>query len=210
MFLKTSKNRFWKSSGSLLPRGGRKRVTDHHIKKRFNQQNQPKLSVIYCTMKLALTTLAASFVSVTSFAPQLVGPTISTPREMFSGAGEGMPNADDPEEQKKMEQAAKAMGMSVAEYKLGISARVRLSNELDAARIKAGNTDTVEIERDANNPPKLMEFTVTDAGKELGAEGFSKELCEALKKASDDSRKIRAEAQKGMMQFIQEEMKGLS
>ena len=162
-------------------------------------------------MKLSLALLVC-ISSASAFAPQpaYVRSPTTTARQMFGGAGEGMPNADDPEEQAKIEEAAKAMGMSVAEYKLGISARVRLTNELNAARIKAGNSDTVEIERDANNPPKMMKISVTDAGKALGKEGLSNELCAALKKASDDSRKTRAEAQKGMMAFIQEEMKSIS
>lgn len=118
-----------------------------------------------------------------------------------------MPTEDDPEAQKQMEAAAKSMGMSVAEYQLGIKARMKLNEELSGMRIKAGNADTVAVERDGNNPPQHLEITITEKGKGLGKEGVSKELVAALKSASEDSRKGRADAQKGMMSFIQEEMK---
>lgn len=128
---------------------------------------------------------------------------------MFSGAGEGIPGDDDPEENKKMEDAARSMGMSVDEYKLGLRARMRLTKELDTARVKGGKADTILVERDANNPPKVLEITITEAGKALGPETVSKELCASLKSASDEARKVRGDAQKGMMQFITEEMKAI-
>ena len=120
-----------------------------------------------------------------------------------------MPSEDDTEELKKMEEAAKAMGMTLDEYKLGVRARMKLSEELDKARIKAGSADKVGVERCANNPPKLLEITITEDGKKLGKEEVSKQLVTALKTASDDSRKIRMDAQESMMQFIQDEMKTL-
>lgn len=126
---------------------------------------------------------------------------------MFGGAGEGVPAEDDPEEQKKMEAAAKSMGMSVDEYKLGVAARIRLTNELNGARLVGGNKDKVAVERDGNNPPKHLEIVITDAGKALGKDGVSKELVSALKAASEASKKARTDAQKDMMQFISEEMK---
>lgn len=129
---------------------------------------------------------------------------------MFSGAGEGVPGEDDPAAQKQMEEAAAAMGMSVGEYKLGLKARMRLSKELDDARVEGGKKDTVGVERDANNPPKYLEITLTDAGKELGKDTVSKELVSALKSSADEARKLRGEAQKGMMEYIAEEMKGMS
>ena len=128
---------------------------------------------------------------------------------MFGGAGEGMPSEDNPEDLKKMEDTAKAMGMSLEEYKLGIGARVRLMAELDAARVKGGTTDKVAVERDGNNPPKFLEITITDDGKALGKEQLSKELVKALKVAAEGSQKARVEAQKGMMTFVSEEMKKL-
>jgi len=131
------------------------------------------------------------------------------PLSMFGGAGEGVPKDDDEEEVKKMEQAAKAMGMSVDEYKLGMIARTRLSKALDDARVTGGNADTVLVERDGNNPPKYLEIKITDAGKALGKEAVSKELCAALKSSADESRKSRAAAQKDMMAYIGEEMKAL-
>jgi hypothetical protein len=133
-----------------------------------------------------------------------------TRRGMFGGAGAGLPSEDNPEEMKKMEEAAKQMGMSVAEYKLGISARLRLVEQLNSARVKGGKDATVSVERDGNNPPKHLEITITEAGKALGKDALSAELIKALKAASDASRVTRTEAQRGMMTYIGDEMKKLS
>lgn len=126
---------------------------------------------------------------------------------MFGGAGAGVPNEDNPEEMKQMEDAAKSMGMSLDEYKLGIGARARLMSELDAARVSSGNKDIVAVERDGNNPPKLLEITITEAGKALGKDAVSAELVRTLQEASESSRKSRTDAQKNMMEYIGEEMK---
>lgn len=120
-----------------------------------------------------------------------------------------MPSEDNPEELKAMEDAAKQMGMSLEEYKLGMSARVRMTETLDAARVTGGSPDTIAVERDGNNPPKFLEITITEAGKALGKEKVSEELVKALKTASDSSRTSRMEAQKSMMGYISEEMKKL-
>jgi hypothetical protein len=130
-----------------------------------------------------------------------------TQLHMFGGAGAGVPSEDRPEEMKQMEEAAKQMGMSVEEYKLGMSARVRLAEALNKARIYGGNSDTVSVERDANNPPTYLQIKITDAGKALGKENLSSELVKALKNSSDKSRDARTEEQKRMMSFIGEEMK---
>jgi len=156
--------------------------------------------------------LSCLLASGSAFVPALVQTPkhkTLTPQFMFGGAGEGVPSEDDPEALKQMEQAAKAMGMSVDEYKLGMKARTRLAKQLDDARVSGGDTDKVAIERDANNPPKHLEITITDAGKALGQEKVSSELVAALKSASEEARKIRMDAQKGMMQFIADEMKSM-
>jgi hypothetical protein len=133
---------------------------------------------------------------------------------MFSGAGEGMtiPGEEDwgPEELKQMEEAARALGMSLDEYKLGIRARVRLQKELDEARLVGGNKDTVAVVRDACNPPKTLEIIITDAGKALGPDKVSAELISAYKAAGEQAKKTRGAAQQNMMQFISEAMKGKS
>lgn len=163
-------------------------------------------------MKLNSAFLLAAFAgSASAFAPSTASSARSalTRQNMFGGAGAGIPSEDNPEELKQMEQAARQMGMSLEEYKLGISARMRLVEELNAARVKGGNVATVSIERDGNNPPKYLEISITDAGKALGKEAVSAELVKALKTASDASRIARTEAQKGMMTFIGDEMKKL-
>jgi hypothetical protein len=126
---------------------------------------------------------------------------------MFGGAGAGVPNEDNPEEMAQMEQAAKGMGMSLEEYKLGVGARMRLMKALDAARVETGDKATVSVERDGNNPPKLMEITITEAGKAMGKEAVSMELVKTLKEAADASRVARTDAQKEMMTYIGDEMK---
>lgn len=135
--------------------------------------------------------------------------TSSTQRNMFGGGGAGVPSEDNPEELAKMEQAAKAMGMSLDEYKLGMNARVRLTNELDAARVTAGKTNIVTVERDGNNPPKYFNIVITEDGKKLGTSALSTELVSALKMASESSRTKRTDAQKNMMSYIGDEMKKL-
>lgn len=126
---------------------------------------------------------------------------------MFGGAGAGVPSEDNPEELAAMEAAAKQMGIPLDEYKLGMKARARLVSQLDASRCVTGETSTVAIERDAHNPPKHLQVTITEAGKALGAEQVGQKLVAALKEAAAASKKKRAEAQADMMKYISEEMK---
>jgi len=128
---------------------------------------------------------------------------------MFSGAGEAAPKEDgDPEEAKKMEEMAAAMGMSVQEYQLGIGARMRMEKQLDEARVAGGDAAKgVTVERDANTPSKHLIVTVTEEGKALGKAGLETELVAALKASSDEASKSRNKAQQDMMAYIGEEMK---
>lgn len=162
-------------------------------------------------MKLSsvLTCSAALISSATAFT--VVQPSIRTATQqyMFGGGGAAAPTEDDPEALAKMEAAAKQMGMSVEEYKLGISARMKLNENLSNMRVQGGDEATVFVERDGQNPPMFLEITITEAGKALGPETVSKELCAALKTSSELSRAGRAEAQKNMMQYIGDEMKRL-
>jgi hypothetical protein len=130
-----------------------------------------------------------------------------TQHHMFGGAGAGKAKEDNPEESAQMEQAAKSMGMSVDEYAIAMNARTKLAETLDSTMVTAGKAETVFIERDVNNPPKTFEVTITEAGKALGKDVVSKELVTALKKASEEARGGRAEAQKVMMSFITEQLK---
>lgn len=162
-------------------------------------------------MKLASIFVVASTLLDATVAFSMVGPSTAnrglTPQFMFTGAGEGMPAEDNPEDMQKMEEAAKSMGMSLQEYKLGINARIRLTNQMSEARISGGDPGKVSVERDAHNPPQFLEITITDQGKALGKEAVSKELVSALKSASEASKTNRAQAQKDMMTFISDEMK---
>jgi hypothetical protein len=165
-----------------------------------------KLNSLLILGALAGSAVAFTVPSTASARPSSAG---LTRQNMFGGAGAGMPSEDNPEELKQMQNAAKQMGMSLEEYKLGINARMRLVERLNVARVKGGNAATVQVERDGNNPPQYLEITVTDAGKALGKEALSAELVKALKSASDSSRNTRTEAQKSMMTYIGDEMKKL-
>lgn len=135
--------------------------------------------------------------------------TSSPSTQQFMFGGSGAPTGETPEEAEQIEQAAKSMGMSVAEYRVGIQAREKLTSDLDAARVVAGSPDTVSLERDGHNPPRFFEISITEAGKAQGKEAVSKQLIEALKTGSVESRKARTDAQKNMMAYISEEMKKL-
>lgn len=150
-----------------------------------------------------LTTTALLASSASAFVPAMSRPAASQQQlDMFSGAGEGTPMEDDPEQEAKLAAAAKAMNMSVDEYKLGIQARVKFENALTEARITTGDEATVSVTRDAHNPPRSLDISITEDGKALGQEAVSKALCDALKTAAVDSAKARQQAQKDMMAWI--------
>ena len=147
--------------------------------------------------------------SASAFAPQPQHPSTRaflTRSYMFSGAG-GPGKEETPENTAEMKAKADQMGMPLDQYKLSIRARDWLTSQLDGARITTGDTSKVIIDRDANNPPKHFEITVTADGKALGASALSKELVSGLKTAAAAAKEKRNEAQKGMMAFIAEEMK---
>jgi hypothetical protein len=162
-------------------------------------------------MKLSLATTGCALLlsQATAFhvAPVVRQQSSLTKHHMFGGAGVGAPAEDDVDEVANMEKAATTMGMSVDEYKIAMNARNKLAETLDNTMVSAGKKETISVERDVNNPPKKFEVTITEAGKALGKEAVSKELCSALKKASDASKEGRQEAQKSMMSFITDQLK---
>ena len=127
---------------------------------------------------------------------------------MFSGAGAAAPKEDDEGQIKEMERVAKAMGMTMEEYQLGINARMRMESDISKLRVNVGD-DKVSVERDGNSPPTHLVITVTDAGKALGKADLEKALIGTLKDASEQSKKGREKAQQGMMMYIAEQMKGM-
>lgn len=155
---------------------------------------------LYNTMKTSLIVAALlSLASVEAFAPAFrpSASVVTTQQNMFSGSGTGAAE-DDPEAQEQMEKAAKSMGMSVEEYQLGVKARVKLNNDLDAMRV-TGGIEGITVERCGNNPPKYLEIVVTEDGKAKGKDTVQKEIVSAMKKAGEDAKKGRAEAQKNMV-----------
>lgn len=153
--------------------------------------------------------LALCINNVSAFAP-ISQRSIVTQRNMFSGAGAAAPKEDDEGQLAEMEKMAKAMGMSLDEYQLGMNARVRMEEDINSLRVTGGEASKVLVERDGNSPPKHLVITVTDDGKALGKAALEEELLTALKDAGEKSKVGRQEAQKKMMQFIGEQMKGMA
>ena len=141
-----------------------------------------KLSSVVTCSALLFSSICGAFTTPLS-SPRTTVPiaTTGTQLHMFGGGGEGVATEDDPEAVAKMEAAAKSMGMSLEEYQLGIRSRMKLNEELCSMRIQKGDTATVSVTRDGNNPPQFMEISITDAGKELGPEAVSSALVKALK-----------------------------
>ena len=127
---------------------------------------------------------------------------------MFSGAGEETPKEDESGQLAEMERIAKAMGMSLEEYQLGMNARMRMEKDIEELRVTAGD-DLVKVERCGNSPPKHLIITVTDEGKALGKADLETKLLKCLKDASDEGKKGREKAQQNMMQFIGDQMKSM-
>mmetsp|Transcript_30668 Transcript_30668/g.35240 ORF Transcript_30668/g.35240 Transcript_30668/m.35240 type:complete len:169 (-) Transcript_30668:3-509(-) len=166
----------------------------------------------FSTLSLFLTVTSMSM-SVSAFAPSSITARrqILTQRQMFSGAGAAAPKEDDEGKLAEMERVAKAMGMSIEEYQLGMNARVRMEEDINKLRVTGGDASKgVTVERDGNSPPKHLEINVTEDGKALGKAGLEQELVAALNDAGEKSKVGRQEAQKGMMQFIAEQMKGMA
>jgi DNA-binding protein YbaB len=129
---------------------------------------------------------------------------------MFSGAGAAAPKEDDSDSTAAMEKMAKAMGMSLAEYQLGINARMRMEEEINNLRVTGGDASKgVTVERCGNSPPKHLVINITDDGKAMGKAALETELVSALKSASEQSKKGREMAQQKMMQYIGEQMKSM-
>ena len=164
-------------------------------------------------MKTSLSSVlvAAFCVSVSGFVPASRSTSLSsflTHRHMFSGAGAAAPKEDDSEGLEQVEKMAKAMGMSVEEYQLGVRARMKMEESINDIRVTGGDkAKGVSVERDGNTPSKHFIITITDEGKALGKANLERELVAALKSANDQAAKGRSSSQQEMMQFIAEEMK---
>lgn len=162
-------------------------------------------------MKLStilIATLAAA--PAAAFAPSMMNTRTAaaaiTQRNMFSGGGESAAKEDDPEAAKAIQEAAKAMGMSVEEYQLGINSRLRFEKSIGELRFKAGDDD-IGVEVDGKSPPEFLEIIISSDGKAKGAEAISNELKAAFAKTSTMGREGRMAAQQDMMKYIQEQMK---
>jgi DNA-binding protein YbaB len=127
---------------------------------------------------------------------------------MFSGGALDVEEEEDDEKRAQMEQYAKAMGMSVEEYQLGMNARLRMETAINDLRVIGGDVaNGVTVERDGNMPPRHLVVTVTDVGKAKGKDTLEKLIVEALKSAADKGKIGREEAQKDMMKYISDSMK---
>jgi len=170
-------------------------------------------AAVACAASLVLVTSnsATAFAPISpnymSTATATTATTASTTLSMFSGSSLDVEEEEDDEKRSQIEQMAKAMGMSVEEYQLGMNARGRMENAINDLRVESGNAATVLVERDGNMPPKFLKVTVTTAGKALGKAALEKEIVGALKGASEQSTKGRDDAQADMMKYISESYK---
>jgi hypothetical protein len=155
----------------------------------------------------ALFVSQASAFSVAPMSNSMMQANTQTQLHMFSGGGAGAAPEDNEEEMAKVEASATAMGMSVSEYQLAMNARTQLAATLDNTTVKAGKKGEVFVEKDLNGPPKNLQITITEEGKALGKDVVSKELVKALKATSEEAKIGRAEAQKSMMTWIQDQLK---
>merc|ERR1711862_883303 len=137
--------------------------------------------------------------------------TQTTKHYMFGGAGSTPLDDDeeDEEKEKQIEQAAKAMGFSVNEYKLVLRMQNNLANTVNALRVSGGDLDKkgVSITMDGYSPPKFVNVEINDMGKEKGKSAFTKEVLAALKEASEKAKKEQQAAIQKMNSDIAEEMK---
>lgn len=127
---------------------------------------------------------------------------------MFSGGALDIEEEEDDEKRTQIEQYAKAMGMSVEEYQLGMNARVKMETAINDLRVVGGEeANGVTVERDGNMPPRHLVVMVTEEGKAKGKEVLEGLIVDALKSAADKSKVGRDQAQKDMMAYISDSMK---
>ena len=127
---------------------------------------------------------------------------------MFSGGALDIEEEEDDEKRTQIEQYAKAMGMSVEEYQLGMNARVKMETAINDLRVIGGDeANGVTVERDGNMPPRHLVVTITEEGKAKGKEVLEGLIVDALKSAADKSKVGRDQAQKDMMAYISDSMK---
>jgi len=127
-------------------------------------------------------------------------------RNMFSGAG--VDPEEDPEKQAQIEQAAKAMGFTIKEYKLVLKMQDGLAKAVNALRVTGGSESKgVQVELDGNSPANHIEFKITEDAKKLGKAAFEKELVAAFKEATDAAKKGQQVAIQKMNAEIAEELK---
>mmetsp|Transcript_4797 Transcript_4797/g.6606 ORF Transcript_4797/g.6606 Transcript_4797/m.6606 type:complete len:177 (-) Transcript_4797:143-673(-) len=170
-------------------------------------------------MKTSALTIAACAAAISQTVAFTTSPSLSITRttasqsssttlNMFSGGALDIEEEEDDEKRTQMEQYAKAMGMSVEEYQLGMNARVKMETAINDLRVIGGDAaNGVTVERDGNMPPRHLVVTVTDDGKAKGKEALEGLIVEALKSAADKSKVGRDQAQKDMMTYISDSMK---
>lgn len=203
----------------IQPRHQRQELTriQHSIAKsqlNIMKTTLPLLALCSTIATSSAFTPAASFVITRQPSVTTTTTTATTPPSaavtvlnMFSGGGEGAVKEDtDPDQVKAIEEAAKAMGMTVAEYQLGMNARMRFETAIGEMRYSAGNDD-IGLQVDGRSPPNHLVITISEAGKQKGKDAVSAELAAAFKKTAADARTGRQAAQSDMMKFIQGQMK---
>jgi DNA-binding protein YbaB len=140
----------------------------------------------------------------------------STSRFMFGGSGvspleedDDLNVAVDPEKESQLEATAKAMGITVKEYKLILKSQETMQKALNSLRVSGGNSATVMVELDGNSPPKHLKVSVTEDGKALGKATLEKELVSALKQAGEAAKKGQADVMRQMQEDIAKAYKAM-
>lgn len=140
----------------------------------------------------------------------------STSHFMFGGSGvspleedDDLNVAVDPEKESQLEATAKAMGITVKEYKLILKSQENMQKALNSLRVSGGNSATVMVEIDGNSPPKHLKVSVTEDGKALGKASLEKELVSALKQAGEAAKKGQADVMRQMQEDIAKAYKAM-
>lgn len=165
-------------------------------------------------MKIALPFLlisgAVAFSANRAFAPQYNNAVSrssvsSSALSMFGGAADDDDEEVSEEQEAQIEQAAKAMGFSVSEYKLVLRMQKQLADAVNGMRCSAGNDVKVTI--DGNSPPLYLDIDVSETTKGKGAVAVETAFVAAYKEAANEAKKGQQAAVQNMNQDIAGEMK---
>lgn len=107
----------------------------------------------------------------------------------------------------QIEQQAKAMGMTVEDYEMGMTARKNFTKTLSTARCESdSNNRIVSITQDANNPPQHLQVTLLQDKLPEKQQELSESIVNAWKDVNAKAKKVRLLAQQDMLTYVNEEL----